>query len=287
MTSTTISSRATASEAGAGATTLTVAGARIYLAERGAGTPTLLLHGIFDSADTWQPLIERMPSGMHLLAPDLPGYGRSEVPQGFDCSLEAMADFVDELLAAAGIAEPVNLVAYDIGATYGLAWAVRHPAKVRGLAILNSNFFSDYQWHQLARMLRVPILGEMLLSMLSERSYVSNMVKSAPAITPEVARAAYRLITPAAKRISLKLYRATESANFRGWEDRLRELTARVPTIVLWGDRDPYIGPSYAERFGAREVHHFADRSHWLPLEAPDELAAHLTAFFAPAAPRD
>jgi pimeloyl-ACP methyl ester carboxylesterase len=82
--------------------------------------------------------------------------------------------------------------------------------------------------------------------------------------------------------MSLRHYRALDAANFRGWEDRLRELTAHVPTIVCWGDRDPFIAPAFAERFGAQEIHHFEQYGHWLPLEAPEALTAHLDAFFAP-----
>jgi pimeloyl-ACP methyl ester carboxylesterase len=81
--------------------------------------------------------------------------------------------------------------------------------------------------------------------------------------------------------MSLRHYRALDAANFRGWEDRLRELTTHVPTIVCWGDRDQFISPGFAERFGAQEVHHFADYGHWLPLEAPEALAARLDAFFS------
>jgi pimeloyl-ACP methyl ester carboxylesterase len=56
---------------------------------------------------------------------------------------------------------------------------------------------------------------------------------------------------------------------------------ARVPAIVLWGDRDPYIDKRFAGRFGAREVHHFPDAGHWLPIEDPGAVARHLLAFFA------
>ena len=52
-----------------------------------------------------------------------------------------------------------------------------------------------------------------------------------------------------------------------------------MPTLVAWGDQDPYVPASWAERFGAQEVHHFAQYSHWLPLEAPDELSERLIAF--------
>jgi pimeloyl-ACP methyl ester carboxylesterase len=262
-------------------TTLTVEHIPITLIDQGSGTPTLLLHGLFDAADTWSGVIERMRGRFRVLAPDLPGFGQSGGPKDYDTSLPHLAQFIDNLLVAAGIDGPINLVGYDIGATYGLAWAVTHPAKVRRLAILNGNFFSDYEWHPWAKLWRIPILGELILGMVNESTYARAMPQSGPGITPEQARAAAKLVTPAAKRMSLRHYRALDSANFRGWEDRLRELTARVPTLVAWGDRDPFIAPRFAERFGAQEVHHFADYGHWLPLEAAGPLSERLINFFA------
>src|SRR5215207_2797256 len=263
-------------------TQLIVENIPITLIDQGGGTPTLLLHGLFDSADTWGGVVERLRGRYRLLVPDLPGFGSSGAPANYDTSLPHLAQFIDNLLAAAGITEPINLVGYDIGATYGLAWATTYPEKVRRLGIMNGNFFSDYEWHPWAKLWRIPVLGELVMAMVTESAYAQSIAKSAPGISPAQARAAAKLVTPAAKRMSLRHYRALDAANFRGWEDRLRELTAHVPMIVCWGDRDPFIKPAFAERFGAQEVHHFADYGHWLPLEAPEALAAYLDGFFGP-----
>ena len=259
---------------------LSVENIPITLIDAGSGTPTLLLHGLFDSADTWGGVVEHMRTHYRLLVPDLPGFGHSGAPANYDTSLPHLAQFIDNLLAAAGISEPINLVGYDIGATYGLAWATTYPEKIRRLGIMNGNFFSDYEWHPWAKLWRIPVLGELVMSMVTESAYARSMAKSAPGISPEQAHAAAKMVTPAAKRMALRHYRALDSANFRGWEDRLRELTAHVPTIVCWGDRDPFIAPSFAERFGAQEVNHFAQYGHWLPLEAPEALAKRLSGFF-------
>ena len=260
---------------------LTVENIPITLIDQGSGTPTLLLHGLFDSADTWSGVVERLRGRYRLLVPDLPGFGSSGAPTNYDTSLPHLAQFIDNLLTAAGITEPINLVGYDIGATYGLAWATTYPEKVRRLGIMNGNFFSDYEWHPWAKLWRIPVLGELVMAAVTESAYARSMAKSGPGISAEQARAAAKLVTPAAKRMALRHYRALDAANFRGWEDRLRELTAHVPTLVCWGDRDPFISPAFAERFGAQEVYHFAQYGHWLPLEAPEALAAHLDAFFS------
>src|SRR5262245_38072175 len=86
--------------------TLTVEQIPISLVDRGDGPPTLLLHGLFDSAETWAGVTERLQDQLRCLVPDLPGFGRSGTAADFDCSLPHLAEFIDHLLAAAGITEP-------------------------------------------------------------------------------------------------------------------------------------------------------------------------------------
>jgi haloalkane dehalogenase len=89
----------------------------------------------------------------------------------------------------------------------------------------------------------------------------------------------YDRITPAMKRHVLRMYRALDPACFSGWEERLHAATGQLPTLVLWGDRDPYIPRRYADRFGG-QVRHFKC-GHWLQVEQPAMLAAALREFLA------
>jgi pimeloyl-ACP methyl ester carboxylesterase len=59
---------------------------------------------------------------------------------------------------------------------------------------------------------------------------------------------------------------------FDGWETRLRAVSARVPTTVLWGAQDPLIPVSYAGSIGGT-VKLLADCGHWMPLEQPARVA--------------
>ena len=54
-----------------------------------------------------------------------------------------------------------------------------------------------------------------------------------------------------------------------------------MPTLVLWGDHDPYISKRFAASFGTDNVRHFPDHGHWLPAEAPGEVAEAIRAHLA------
>jgi pimeloyl-ACP methyl ester carboxylesterase len=258
-----------------------VEGARIYVVDEGEGQPVLFLHGNPDSADMWSGVIERLKGKYRCIAIDLPGFGRSEAPASFDATLESEARFVDDLLSALGITAPLDIVGHDFGGHFALAWAISHPEKVSRLVVSNTSFFADYKWHRVGRLLRTPVVGEVAMAATNEAALVRNLRSAAPDLSVEQVKHTYSLYTPAAKKMALRLYRAANPEVFKAWEGGLRSLSEKVPLMVLWGDKDPFVAPGYAERFGATVVHHFPDHSHWLPAEAPAEVAQKLDEFFS------
>src|SRR5262245_22693206 len=104
------------------------------------GIPMLLLHGSPDTGEMWLPLIERLGDRVRSIAPDLPGFGATPMPEDFPMTLDNFADFIRDLLAALKVTEPVVVVGTDFGGHYGLAFAVKYPDLVRGVAISNTNF---------------------------------------------------------------------------------------------------------------------------------------------------
>ena len=255
-------------------------GARTHVKDVGTGSAVLFLHGNPDTGDLWDGVIRAMAGRHRCLAPDLPAFGRSHTPPDFDGSLDAQAAWVDDLVASLGLAH-VDLVAHDFGGLFGLAWAVRHPEKVRRVALINTMFFPEYRWHFWARVWRTPILGELSFALNTRGGLAREMRRGSTRLPLSHAHKAYDAMTPAMTRMVLRLYRAADPHVFVPWQDDLQGLLARVPSLVLWGDRDPYIDKGFAERFGAREVHHFPEAGHWLPVEEPDAVAAHLLSLFA------
>ncbi len=260
--------------------TLTVQGGKVHLVDEGRGTPTLFLHGNPDSADVWRGVIADMKGEYRCLAPDLPGFGRSEALPHLDPSGDGVARWVDDLVTAIGITEPLNLVVHDFGGPFGLAWAAKYPQKIKSIAVLNTVFHGSYRWHFWGRVWRTPILGELSMMVMSRFAMRQEMRRGSPTLTNEQIDETYALMSPAMKQTVLKLYRATDPAKLGDWEQRLLAVTAQVPTIVVWGDLDPYIPSHYADRFGARRVRHFKQWGHWMQMESPHEVADELLAFF-------
>ncbi len=82
------------------------------------------------------------------------------------------------------------------------------------------------------------------------------------------------------KTMVLRLYRAADKEEFAQWEHPVLQTKAQVPTMVLWGEHDPYIPAWVADRFGAREVKHFGQCGHWLQVEEPERVSEELLRFF-------
>jgi pimeloyl-ACP methyl ester carboxylesterase len=252
----------------------------VYLVDRGSGQPVLFLHGVPDTAELWSDVITSLSTGYRCLAPDLPGFGRSIAPPKFDCSLQNRADFINELVDSIGLNMPLNLVVHDHGGPYGLAWAIKYPEKVNRIVIMNTLFQSDYRWHTWARIWRTPLVGELSMLAMNWPLFYWELRRGSRKLTRAQIRQVYSFKSRMTKQMILRLYRATDPKVFASWEGALLKLTASAPTLVLWGDQDPYIPKHFAERFGSKRVQHFPDCGHWLPKEASDEVSMLLENFF-------
>jgi pimeloyl-ACP methyl ester carboxylesterase len=260
-----------------------VRGARINFSDSGKGAATLFLHGIPDSGAVWKDVTRVVSSSYRCVVPDLPGFGRSAVPAGFRVTLNGMAEFIDAFLAAVGISEPVNLVVHDIGGPFGLAWAVRHPKKVKSITIMNTVFQPEYRWHRYGRICRTPILGELLHILMTQSGLARSIRINSGMIKPgrEQINATYLYFTHSVRRMVVRVYRGLDPAVFQAWDAELRALAATVPSLVIWGDRDTYIGNRFAERFGAQKVIHCPDCGHWPMVEIPDLVSRTLLEHFS------
>ena len=109
-------------------------GIELNVATEGRGPPVLLLHGWPHTWCLWRPLLPMFSASRFVIAPDLRGLGGStRAPNGYD--LHTLADDLAGLLDALGQG-PAFVVGIDLGAAIAFMLAMRHPAKVCRLSVM-------------------------------------------------------------------------------------------------------------------------------------------------------
>ena len=238
-----------------------------YRSAPAADVPPLYLHGIPTSSDDWIPFLERAGG----IAPDLIGFGRSSKGGHLDYSLEGLAAFVVELLDQLGV-ERVRLVAHQWGAAVGAVFAARHPGRVEQLALFNPLPLLDgFDWPPIARRWRRPLLGELLMGATTRTMLTRALRRGAlvdGAWTAERVAAVWEQFDQGTQRAILRLHRSTSGAALEGLLGELR-----MPALVVWGDRDPWLEPGLGDRYAAHlpdaAIEHL-DAGHWPWLDRPE-----------------
>ena len=96
------------------------------------GVPTLLLHELGGSSESWRPVIPGLATDRRAIAIDLRCAGRSEKPPGA-FELADVADDLDALLVALNLNNPVDVIGAALGSLVGALFAIRYPSRVRRL----------------------------------------------------------------------------------------------------------------------------------------------------------
>lgn len=250
-----------------------VNGASAAAAQATDGDPAvpLYLHGVPESSDAWLDFLARSGG----LAPDLPGFGRSGKPGSLSFTIEEYADFIESFLDLVGV-ERVQMVVHDWGAV-GLAFAQRHPERIERLVVINAvPFLPGYRWHRTARMWRTPVLGELSMGSINRPllRLISREANATPGPMPDSwIDSVLAHFDQGTQRAILRLYRSSPPERLAAAGEHLGELG--VPSLVVWGMRDPYIpgrfAKAYADVLGA-ELLELPDAGHWAWLDRPDAI---------------
>lgn len=261
-----------------------VGGVRLYYfaaGSRGAGEPVVFLHGFPTSSHLWNGVVPLVPRGHRVVVVDLLGYGRSDRPAGRDLSIKGHADRVVALLDALGINYAV-LVGHDLGGGIAQSLALRYPARVSRLCLINSVAFEDWPGREVklvraTRSLTRFLPATWMLSVLRAdllRGYVAGD-RGTHSIEQYV-----RLFAGESGRDVLVAHlSALDSGETRAMEPRLKDIVA--PTSIVWGAEDPFLSREIGVRLAAAipgaTLDVIPDVRHFTPEEAPERVASAIT----------
>jgi pimeloyl-ACP methyl ester carboxylesterase len=236
-------------------------GVQVFYREAGpAGAPViLLLHGFPTSSFQYRELIPRLADRYHVIAPDLPGFGFTDVPaeRGYRYTFEALAKTIFAFTQALKLSRYAMYV-FDYGAPTGFRLALMAPERVTAIVSQNGNAYEEGlgdAWQPIQRFWREPTLEHRNairegLNLEGLRHEYSSGIPDPSMIKPEgYTLDAALLARPGNVDIQLDLFLdyASNVKLYPRWQQYFRE--AKPPLLAVWGKFDPFFIPAGAEAF--------------------------------------
>lgn len=261
------------------------------------GPPVLLLHGVPETSAMWRDVLPDLARDRVVLAPDLKGFGGSEVRAPYD-----IPTLVRELVALVRheVDGPVDVVGHDWGGSLAAVMATGHADLVRRLVMINAPYrYVDYAraWHML--FFSMPVVPDVLLR-AGGREAVDLMLRggwrSAERLDPDVAEH-YRQAYARPERVTalLSYYRAVTRPRLRRTVERFLaggaarrdnhdERRGPERALVIWGAADPIlpvaVGEAAVRDLGPHtEMVTIPGAGHFVVEESPDIVVATVGGF--------
>lgn len=283
-----------AREAGERRHTLRVAGTRTHILEMGAGDPVILLHGFGDSIATWRYAVPALAEHHHVIAADLPGFGRSQ-PSTHRPLLDWYAHWTEELIAKVAPRGRATLIGNSVGAAVALDTALRTPLRVSKLVLVDSAGVAagvPLWWRAVfAQFLRFrPISGPAVralppavLQRIVAEVYATLVFHHPNDVDAECAQdfaAHHATAARLARLFELGHVIVGELASGRLLRDAA---TLRVPTLIVWGRHDRLVpmqhGVDLQRHIANAQLYVVDDCGHCPQLERPAEFSAAVERF--------
>lgn len=263
--------------------TADVDGMKVFYREAGAkdAPKLLLLHGFPTASHMFRDLIPLLAENFHIVAPDLPGFGRTDMParSDFEYTFENLADVVDRFTQVVGF-ERFAVYVFDYGAPTGFRLAVKHPERITAIISQNGNAYEEglsdgwkpirAYWKDASAANR-----KALRSFLAPETTVWQYTQGVPdgrEVSPDgYSLDNFYLARPGADEVQLDLLGDYKSnvALYPAFQEYFR--THKPPFLAVWGKNDPFFLPPGAEAFkrdipGAKvrflDAGHFALETH-------------------------
>ena len=255
----------------------------------------LLLHGFPSASHMFRDLIPLLADRFHLIAPDLPGFGQSEMParSKFTYTFDHIAGVIDRFTEVVGL-KRFAIYVFDYGAPVGFRIATKHPDRITAIISQNGNAYEEglsEAWNPIRAYWQDPspanreALRGFLAPAATRWQYTHGVADEATVSPDGRSLDDFYLARPGADEVQLDLFGDYKSniALYPAFQAYFR--TYKPPFLAVWGKNDPFFLPPGAEAFkrdipGA--VVRFFDTGHFALETHAAEIALAIRDFLAP-----
>ena len=241
--------------------TVDVDGLKLFYREAGAAEALslLLLHGFPSSSHMFRDLIPLLADRFHVVAPDLPGFGQSDMParDKFHYTFDNVARVIDRFTEVISL-DRFAIYVFDYGAPTGFRIAAKHPERITAIISQNGNAYVEGLsdgWNPIRAYWQDPSEANRnalrsLLTPETTRWQYTHGVPDETAVSPDgQSLDNFYLARPGADQVQLDLFGDYKSnvALYPEFQSYFR--THRPPFLAVWGKNDPFFLPPGAEAF--------------------------------------
>ena len=271
-----------------------VEGVKVFYRESGPpdAAALLLLHGYPSAGHMFRDLIPQLADRFRVIAPDLVGFGQSDMPSrdSFSYTFDALTDALDGFTDAIGLGR-YALYVFDYGAPTGFRLAVRHPDRITAIITQNGNAYEEGLsdgWNPIRAYWKEPTQAnrDAIRSLLQPETTVWQYTHGVPdpsLVSPDgYTLDNHYLARPGAHEVQLDLFLdyASNIELYPDFQEYFR--TRQPPLLAVWGRNDPFFLPAGAEAF-KRDIPgadvRLLDSGHFALETHADEIAAAIRGF--------
>lgn len=255
-----------------------VDGVKVFYREAGSpGAPKLLLlHGFPSASHMFRNLIPLLADKFHIVAPDLPGFGQSDMPprDQFSYTFDHIAGIIERFTEVIGF-DRFAIYVFDYGAPTGFRIAMRHPERITAIISQNGNAYEEglsEGWTPIRAYWQDPSAANRdalraFLTPETTRWQYTHGVADETLVSPDGQNLDnYYLARPGAHDVQLDLFGDYKSnvGLYPSFQQYFR--THQPPFLAVWGKNDPFFLPPGAEAFKRdipKAIVRFLDTGHF------------------------